>query len=117
MKLAKKLAEEHKWEVSQELPHPLQPRALAKRLGEGEGEGRDQHPEMSSLLLDSSDRQRKMELLFKWKDFVANVSTLRASPGNGDGRGGEKWETTCLTTRDLSGANSRERIASLLTNH
>lgn len=104
MRNARKLAEGHGWQVAQEMPHPLQSSALAKL--------QDQYSEMSSLLLESSDRLRKMELLFAWSDLVVTAGRLVGHEG-----GQEKWETRNLHLKDMPGSNNKEKMLSLFTNH
>ncbi len=121
MQLARKLAEEHEWAVTQELPHPLQS-TLAK--------GRSHYSEMTSLLVESSDRERRMELQFQWKGLTVRLARLKheaaadtgLGPGIGSGPGlglgeedGSRWEDKCRSTQELTGTNFREKILSLFT--
>ena len=108
-KLARKLAEDCKWEVVQELPRPLQSSALAKLHGE--------YSEMASLWVESSSRQCKLELLFQWDDLTVSASRLWPAPGaeNSVSRNEEKWETERVVVQNLTGVNFKEKMVSLFT--
>ena len=111
MKLARKLAEDHKWRVMQELPHTLQSYALARLQGE--------HPQTTSLLLESdSASQRKVEVVFQWEGLSISVSGLKPSSGKEEGGviSMEQWETKSVTLKDVSGNNIKEKFISILTN-
>lgn len=116
MKLARKLAEDRKWRVMQELPHPLQSCALGRLQSE--------HPQTTSLLLESdSASQRKVEVVFQWEGLSISVSGLKpasSKEGEEQGEGGvvsvDQWETKSVATKDMSGSNIREKFISVLTN-
>lgn len=116
MKYARKLAEDCGWHVGQELPHPLQSSTLAKL--------QDSFSSTTSLLLESGNRQRKMELVFGWGDMTARVGSLVArgeESAGGSGRdvvgSNEKWETMQIPLQDIAGSNFREKINSLITDN
>lgn len=106
MKHARKLAEDHGWEVTQELPRPLQSCALAKL--------QDRYSNMVSLLLETRNRQRKTELLFSWDDLRVNAGKLAKAPVGKEGAG-EQWERKTLSLQDITGSNFREKVTSLFT--
>lgn len=107
MKNTRKLALDHGWHVAQETPHPLQSIALAKL--------QDQYSEMSSLLLESSDRQRKMELLFGWSDLTVTAGRLISQEGVTEAD--QRWETKNLRLQDVPGSNNRDKMSSLFTSY
>jgi hypothetical protein len=109
MKHVRKLAEDHGWQVTQEMPHPLQSSTVAK-LQNG-------YSEMTSLLLESKDRRSKVELVLSWDDLNVGVARLvkQAAGSGGVAVGTDKWEIKHLQLQDMSGANFKEKITSLFT--
>lgn len=107
MLLASKLAVEHKWQVIQQLPHPLLSPALAKV--------QNKYSETTSLLLESSNCRCKLELLFHWNELNVSASTLKATPPGGSDVQ-EKWENRIVLMHELTGQNIREKFVSLFSN-
>lgn len=116
---ARKLAEEKSWHVTQEVPHPFLSSSLAKT--------HETYPESCNLLLESSNAQVKMELLFSWNNFSASVDTLVVEAGSGSGggslekeeRGGEsfgKWKTSRVGKEELAAhGTTRDKMLNLLS--
>ncbi len=116
MKHVSKLAAQHKWEVVQELPHPLLsstfapsscPSVDSSLLPQQE---RGEYSETTSLLLESSDSQSRMELLFNWNKLTVTKSSLKPSPtatitqgvvvggvANGQHMDTHKWASKTIT--------------------
>ena len=138
MKHASKLAAEHKWEVVQEMPHPLLSSSIppapptSHLLGPTPHQQGSGYSETTSLLLESSDSQGRLELLFNWNGLTATKSSLRPDPVpspaalSSQGVVGvatslqvdiDKWESRTITFPPHGGdlRNFREHYLSLLS--
>ena len=118
MKHASKLAVEQEWVVLQEQPRPLLSSAacpLDVPLRRGE------YSETTSLLLESSDAQRRIELLFNWNNFTVTRSSLKASPidsSTGQLMDVGKWESrTTVIPNPNHNTHFRDQFLALFTSN
>ena len=111
MQLVSKLAEQLKWQVIQQLPHPLLSPALARL--------QEKYAESTSLRLESSDCQHTLELLFHWNQLSVCTGSLKATPpgvGGAADRVEGKWESRSVVMQDIPGASVREKFTNLFSN-